>query len=382
MSEFSKTKDARLKKLMEVSHLLLEKGSARSFILDNEGFISSVIPSDFITLFDELVKEGIETKQLKPLSNKILNIFYRAIDDYESVEPEADSFLGVLTRNNREMEGVLEKIRPAYKVFVKNRNNESLQAELLLLFRELEPFVKHYTLKENVLFPVLEKTWPDYRCLQIMWSFHDDIRRNLRTVIGQLEKGSVDFKPFNRSVGDLFFNMLAIKFREERILFPSILLSIGEETLAMMTNESFSEPGSLMEKGQVNLGSGALSPEQISLVFNHLPVDITFVDEDDRVQYFSEPKERIFPRTKAVIGREVKNCHPPESVHVVERIIRSFKKGERDEASFWIKMKGKYLLIRYFAVRDEQSVYRGVVEVSQEISDIKAIEGEKRLLDW
>jgi PAS domain S-box-containing protein len=132
----------------------------------------------------------------------------------------------------------------------------------------------------------------------------------------------------------------------------------------------------------LDLGTGALEPEQIKLIFNHLPVDITYVDEHDKVQYFSEPKERIFPRTKAIVGRDVHNCHPPESIHVVEKIIQSFRKGEKDNASFWINIKGKYILIQYFAVRNETNAYKGVIEVSQEISEIKMIEGEKRLLDW
>jgi DUF438 domain-containing protein len=100
------------------------------------------------------------------------------------------------------------------------------------------------------------------------------------------------------------------------------------------------------------------------------------------VKYFSTPKKRIFPRTKAILGRDVHNCHPPESVHVVEQIVQSFRSGEKEVASFWIDKKGQKLLIQYFAVRDENGSYRGVVEVSQEISEIRNLEGEKRLLDW
>ena len=117
-------------------------------------------------------------------------------------------------------------------------------------------------------------------------------------------------------------------------------------------------------------------------MFNHLPVDITFVDENNKVKYFSTPKKRIFPRTKSVIGRDVHNCHPPESVHIVEQIVESFKSGKKDVASFWINMKGELLLIQYFAVRDENGNYKGVMEVSQEISEIRNLQGENRLLDW
>ncbi|MCW3789495.1 PAS domain-containing protein, partial [Plebeiibacterium sediminum] len=136
------------------------------------------------------------------------------------------------------------------------------------------------------------------------------------------------------------------------------------------------------DDGVINLGTGKVNVEQIKLIFNHLPVDITFVDENNKVCYFSTPPKRIFPRTTAIIGREVSNCHPPESVHVVEQIVESFRSGEKDQVDFWIKMRGEYILIQYFAVHDEKGNYKGVIEVSQEISGIKALEGEKRLLDW
>ncbi|MCE4563551.1 DUF438 domain-containing protein [Maribellus sp. CM-23] len=396
MSEFTKTNEKRLAKLREVSKLILETGSAHSFVMANKSFIPTVIPTDFIALFDVLVQEEIPVDKLKMLANKVLNIFHIPIENYLRIEPPVGSFLDVLEQNNSQMVQFLDQIRPVFKAFAKDIRDKTLRAELLQHFRKLEVFVKHYTIKENVLFPVIEKTWPDYRCLQIMWSIHDDIRKNLKTVIQQLESGPVEARQFNRCMGDIFFNMLAIKFREEHILFPAILSTISEKELQSMNHLGFKmgypyiQPSQTtagkeevsIGNGFINLGTGALSIEQISLIFNHLPVDITYVDENNKVQYFSTPPKRIFPRTTAIIGREVKNCHPPESVHVVERIVDSFRSGEKDQASFWIKMKGEFILIRYFAVRDQAGQYKGVIEVSQEISDIQSLKGEKRLLDW
>ncbi len=396
MSEFTNTKQQRIRKLLKVSKLILETGKAHSFITENKEFISTVIPTDFITLFDEIIKQGHKMEDIKVLTNKVLNIFHIPIRDYVRVEPKPDSFLGVLEQNNHEMELLLNKVRPVFKKFVKDSSNADLQKKLTELFTRLEIFVKHYTIKENVLFSIIEESWPDYRCLQIMWSFHDDIRRNIKAVITQLQEGNIDLKVFNKCVGDIFFNMHAIKFREERILFPCILSTISESQLEKMNREGFElgypfiQPNLKMDKevkpdyegNLVNLGTGKVSVEQIKLIFNHLPVDITFVDENNKVCYFSTPPKRIFPRTTAIIGREVRNCHPPESVHVVEQIVESFRNGEKDHADFWIKMRGEYLLIQYFAVRDENGNYKGVIEVSQEISGIKALEGEKRLLDW
>lgn len=396
MSEFTNTKQGRIEKLKEVSKQILATGNAHAFVLENETFIPTVIPSDFITLFDEIIRDGYPMEDIKVLTNKLLNIFHLPIRNFERITPDPDSFLGILERNNREMELLLDQIRPVFKAFVKESGDEKIHKELIGLFTRLERFAKHYTIKENVLFPVIEQTWPDYRCLQIMWSFHDDIRQNIKTVLTQLRNGNIQLRSFKKCVGDIFFNMHAIKFREERILFPYILSTISENQLKSMNRQGFdigypyikpalkpsekSETG--FERDVINLGTGKLNVEQVRLIFNHLPVDITYVNENNEVCYFSTPPKRIFPRTTAIIGRKVSNCHPPESVHVVEQIVESFRKGEKDHADFWIKMKGEFILIQYFAVRDQQGTYKGVLEVSQEISGIKAVEGEKRLLDW
>ncbi|MCG8410295.1 MAG: PAS domain-containing protein [Bacteroidales bacterium] len=396
MSEFTNNKTERLAKLKELAILILKTGNAHSFITSNRDFIETVVPSDFITLFDEIIQEGYDMEDIKTLTNKILNIFHITISNYRRVKPEPNSFLGVLEQNNEEMKQVLNKIRPVFKSFMKDNQNTKLRTELLSLFDTLNLFVKHYTIKENVLFPIIENTWPDYRCLQIMWSFHDDIRRNIKTVLSNLQETEFDIKQFNRCVGDIFFNMLAIKFREEQILFPYILSTISKEQLNKMNHDGFeigypyikppqtslSTKETMQKEGFVNLGTGQLSFEQVKLIFNHLPVDITFVDENNKVCYFSTPKKRIFPRTTAILGREVNNCHPPESVHVVEKIVQSFKSGEKDSAQFWIKMGFEFILIQYFAVSNQLGEYKGVIEVSQEISDIRSLKGEKRLLDW
>lgn len=396
MSEISKTKEQRLAKLLEVSRLTIKTGNARTFILNNHDFIQTVIPSDFITLFDELIKEGYTIEELKTGSSKIINVFYIPINNYSRIEPDHDSFLGVLEQNNRDMQQVLNEIRKVYKAYVSEKENKQIRTKLISLFEKLRTFVNHYVIKENVLFPIIEENWPDYRCLQIMWSFHDDIRRNIKYILQGLEHEIKDEKAFNRALGDVFFNMHTIKFREEKILFPYILSTISQDQLLRMNREGFeigypfvqpqkplaTEEEMSMDENVANLGTGFLTIEQIKLIFNHLPVDITYVDEHDVVRYFSTPKKRIFPRTAAIIGRKVNNCHPPESVHVVEKIVQSFRNGEKDSAEFWIKMKGEFIFIQYFAMRDEMNNYKGVIEVTQEISDIKSLEGEKKLLDW
>jgi DUF438 domain-containing protein len=196
------------------------------------------------------------------------------------------------------------------------------------------------------------------------------------------------------TISELFTNHI---YKEHKILFPSALklLSKNEwesirvefdeigyfsfEPMPFVFSEEVSKNNGV--EGLVNLGSGFLKVDQLLLMLNSLPFDITFVDENDTVRYFSEGKERIFVRTRAIIGRKVQNCHPQKSAHVVNRILEDFKNGVRDVAEFWLNLGPKIVHIRYFALRDTLGKYAGTLEVTQEISSIKALEGEKRIYD-
>ncbi|MGC8925018.1 MAG: PAS domain-containing protein, partial [Calditerrivibrio sp.] len=193
----------------------------------------------------------------------------------------------------------------------------------------------------------------------------------------------------------IFFDINSLIFREEYILYPAmdeileqdvqikILKDIVDSNLIKIDyNFDKFEEKSLQQGKVLDLGTGELTLEQIKLIFNHIPVDITYIDENDEVRYFSTPKDRTFVRTKSVIGRKVQNCHPHESVEVVNKIIESFKKGEKNHAFFWIPYKNKFLFIQYYAVVNEKGEYKGIVEVTQDISEIQKITGVKRLLDW
>jgi PAS domain S-box-containing protein len=132
---------------------------------------------------------------------------------------------------------------------------------------------------------------------------------------------------------------------------------------------------------ELRLSTGHLSPDQLECIFAAIPADITFVDQDDRVAYYNDPPERVFSRCPGIIGRKVQKCHPPDSVHAVEKILEAFKNGKRDSAEFWIQLGGKFILIKYFPLRDGNGYYKGCLEVSQDITEIRQLEGEKRLLD-
>ena len=190
-------------------------------------------------------------------------------------------------------------------------------------------------------------------------------------------------------------------YKENKILFPTSLkiikdsewIDIREQFDGIgycdFTPESAKAPikevGKIASdkniKDAIELETGTLSKAEIEAIFDSMPVDVTFVDKDDEVRYFSQTKDRIFVRTKAIIGRKVQNCHPQKSIHVVNQIVEDFKKGTRDVAAFWINLEGRLIHIRYFPVRNKEGEYLGVLEVTQDITDIKKIEGEKRLLD-
>lgn len=395
MSEFTNHKTKRVEKLVELFRLVIQEEMTSELVANYQQVIDLAGPADVIEVVDQLVQLQIPMPHLKKGINKALNLLNKALQEFPYTAPTSGSFSDCMIQNNTQIDLRLKAIRPLLKEI--NQGNHLVKNELRDKFNDLSRIDLHYQIKENVFFPLVEKHLPNYRCLQVMWSFHDDIRRNLKEVIQLLGSEDFDLKRFNRLSGDLFFNIYAIKFREERILFPIISGIIPEKELNTLIPESleigfpFISPEILSEttdsatselSGEVDLKTGYLSAEQIRLIFNHLPVDITYVDENNKVKFYSTPEKRIFRRTNSIIGRDVKNCHPHESVHVVEQIVEAFRNGEKDKASFWIQMKGEFILIQYFAVRDEQGSYKGVVEVSQEITEIRNIQGEQRLLDW
>ena len=402
MSEFTNKQNNRINDIINFTQGLINKENGGLLYKKYQKTTDSLIPKDIIIAFDIIMQQKPNLIDFKIAINKILNIFYQSIQNYPSIKPEENNFIDLLTKDNLLLTNFLQELKSEIKDF--NKNKKLLESEVFLQklktqFESLLDFSqKHYTLKENLLFPILESNWEHYRCIQVMWSFHDDIKNNLKTIIQSIETQKIDLKSFNKTIADVFFNMYAIAFREDKILFPEITESISKEKLQDMLEGSieigfgFLENINIIKKDKqnnktdksrlINLGTGTLSIEQLNLIFDHLPVDITYVDENDEVKFFSDPPHRIFSRTTAIIGRKVHNCHPPESVHIVEKIVEAFRKGEKDDASFWIPMGKKFILIKYFAVRDKNNVFKGTLEVSQEISEIQKLQGVKKLLDW
>jgi len=284
-------------------------------------------------------------------------------------------------------------------------NAEAETQKYINIFNELHTIEKRFARKENQLFPYLEKKgWNGPS--QGMWSFHDILRDQFR-----LLRKNIDNKEFDKIKTNTPFltdGILRLMKQEEMVLFPNaldlltekdwIVMRQGEEEIGWMLSENpkpfpeleYIHPGEDYTKREMTFSlentshydEGYMTVEQVNLLLKTMPLDLTFVDENDKVIFYNRGEERVFPRSAGIIGREVKFCHPPKSVGTVLKIIESFKNGTQNEASFWINFKERLIYIRYFAVRDVDKNYKGVIELSQDITDIKKIEGEQRLLDW
>lgn len=357
--------------------------------------IVCVKPQEAFKVFKNLLDEGIESKEILVFLDKVINAFYKGLSNHKWETPENDNFLKDMYLEN---EGLVKKT-DEIKELLKGDDLKIKKDKILQKVIELDEFNDHYLKKENILFPYMEKAAPKFEGTKIMWSLHDVVRNLLKSTKEVLKDESSTAQQVNVAIANLFFGILGVKKKEELILYPAACevlketdwYEIHKQSLEYnfpfinKTKEKEIDNNSMKEELGNNVfktETGQLTFEEIALIFNNLPVDMTFVDENNKVRYFSRPKDRIFPRSPAVIGRNVNNCHPPESVHIVEEIVESFRAGKEDSAKFWINLKGKIILIQYFALRDSEGTYKGVLEVSQDITEIKSLEGERRLLKW
>ena len=371
--------------------------------------IQGVEAPEIAKMEQELMNEGLPAEEIKRLCDVHMEIFKEALEEQDRPDTPLGHPIHTYMKENRAVEKIMGDTSmligqlgqpPTPEAFEEHRQG------LGELIEQLSEINTHYTRKENQLFPMLEVhhfTGPS----QVMWSIHNDIRAHMK----QAREAFADKDPV-KAVAPLKEAIRAIRdmiYKEEHILFPTSLdmltdsewvkVKEGEADIGFAwvvpdkgwpdevlkdTEASTPEPEEILQDvvGALGLDTGRLTLEQINLMLTHLPVDLTFVDENDRVAYYSEGPERIFPRSPAIIGREVRNCHPPKSVHTVNMILDAFKSGSRDSAAFWIELGGKFIYIRYFPIRDADGRYRGTLEVSQDLTEIRKLEGQNRLLDW
>ncbi len=398
MSEFTENIKKRTELLTKYIQGLIDNQDGIKLLEKYKIRTTKFEPLEVIYALDNVFRKIQDIEKIKIASNKLFNILYENLKSLNNSEFTNIPILEILNRDNA---GVKNKLLNTRELII--QINKNINAEILTKiqnnFQEILNFTEHYKVMQNIIFPEIENVIEKHNCLKIMWSFHDDIINNLKNIINLIDTGKFNLKQFNIFSSKVYFNIDTIIFREEYVLFPIMSSYFEAESFEKMLSQlsefklQYGKVGKIKKikpkksnlqnvNGIIELSTGKLSIEQLELIFSYLPVDMTFVDENDEVKFYSDPKHRVFPRTKSIIGRKVQNCHPHESVHIVNKIIESFKKGEKDVASFWIKMGMKFVLIKYFAVRDENNNYKGILEVSQEVSEIRNLEGERRLLDW
>ncbi len=402
MSEHINNQTKRKEALKRVIQQLHEGKTVEEVRGEFATLLRDVGATEVAEIEQALIADGLPEMEIKRLCDVHVAVFRESLD----AQPKPESIPGhpvhTFHAENTAAAQVLDALEAAIGASQWEQARDHLQ--------ELREYEKHYLREENILFPFLEKhgfTGPS----SVMWAIHDDVRAGWKKLDELLTAGPGDdqtafnaqveetFEPLSTAISEMFY-------KEENILFPASLEKLSEEEwVAVRAQEPevgycYVEPGSQWPPDAVSLESavvpveaqtaandllhldtGALTAQEVNLLLTHLPVDVTYVDKDDTVRFFSQGKERIFPRSPAIIGRKVQKCHPPASVHQVQRILDDFRAGRRDVAEFWIQMGEKLIHIRYFAVRDEQGAYQGTLEVTQDVTHIRALEGERRLLD-
>jgi len=374
-----KDRKEMLKKLLLDMHKGVEIDILKAQFKEAVGDITSY---EIAQLEQQLIDEGhLDPKEITKLSDLHVELFRDSLNMKEEYETIPGHPIHTYLQENLEIANLIRQIRSA------------TDSDKVEIFRKLGGINTHYARKENQLFPILEKhgiSGPP----QVMWAVHDEIRPLLKTT--QIEEIQLALQKIEDMI-----------YKEEHILFPMTLeffsepdwvnVREGEEEIGFVfgvtpgdqwkpvtTADLHKALPSITAKaeGALNLDIGNLTIEQVNIMLKTLPLDLSFVNENDEVAYYSDTEDRIFPRSRGVIGRTVQKCHPPKSVDIVEDILEKFKSGEKKVAEFWIQAGDAFIMIRYFAMHDDSGKYVGTLEVSQELSRLRSLEGERRLVQW
>lgn len=367
------------------------------------GLLQSIPYGEVVAVEQELIAEGLPETEILKLCDLHHQVLDGTLDLSEAKPVPPGHPVDTFVRENAELRALCEETNALTSRLEETEDPEAVRNHLLGCLNRLMDVDKHYRRKEYLLFPYLEKnnvTGPP----KVMWGKHDEIRELLKGASAAVRDAGdagemaavcqLTVTPATEAIAGM-------TMKEERILFPmcmDILSDADWYDIHRQTPEigyclfdpqvDWHPEGLERQKeaapkdGRVRLSSGSFTPKELEVMLNTLPIDITFVDGEDKVKYFSQGKERIFDRNRAILGRDVRLCHPPSSVHVVEQIVADFKAGRQDCAPFWIQMGGKFIHIAYYAMRDSDGTYLGTVEMSQDLTALRALEGEQRILSY
>jgi len=408
MSELINNSEERKKKLKELI-LKLHHGESEHNVKHELHTTLRMIPyGEVVEVEQELINEGLPQEEVLKLCDAHSAVLDGHVDLSASIEVPDGHPVDIMHHENEELRKVATEITNALAEIAQyqDTNLEAYILKLRGLFNSLFDVDKLYQRKEYLLFPFLESqgiTGPP----KVMWGKHDEIRELIKGSIELLKTESISKEELLASA-ELILNpavkgVVEMTKKEEEILLPMALDKLGEADWHEINKQSldigfclydppidwkpeWSEEDSLQELNKsgekIQLPSGSFTVEELLAVLNTLPIDMTFVDKDDKVKYFSQGKERIFQRNRAILNRDVRHCHPPASAHIVDKIIDDFKSGKETRAPFWINMGGKMIHIEYFALHNKKEEYLGTLEVSHNVNVYRELEGEQRILSY
>jgi len=392
----AKERQKKLKNLIQKIHEGMPLQEAKKLFKKD---FESITTEEIVQLEQGLMDEGMSMEDVQSLCDVHAAVFEGSISDIH--KPKSMMTIPghpakvFSDENHRILSLIGEEIVP----FMSKQDPNSF-LRLRIGFERLMEVSKHYERKEQLFFPSLEKKGI-LSIPKVMWGVDNEIRDDLKHVKMMLDDPDSEYKTMLKAMKDAIERVKDMVMKEENILLPKLtetmsfydwiladkgsdeigyFLEAPKESWAAKNNQE-KEEETVAEDGNMSFDAGQLSQVQLNAILNTLPLDLTFVDKDGYVQYFTQGKDRIFSRPKTVIGRHVSLCHPPKSVHIVETIIDQFKSGEKDVEDFYIKFKDMYVYIRYFAVRDKEGSYLGTLEMTQDIEPIQALSGEKRLIE-
>ena len=395
---------------------------------------NTITPEEFAYSEQKMKEMGYTDMEMHEKMNSLIELFRNKIVQKEEELPKGHPIRTYIEENDA-IKKLIKEIEIKTKKY--NIDKKFIKNEWLEIYDKLYQFNTHLSRKQHQLFSMLEKKGFD-RPSRIMWTFDNAVRDNINSAIRMLNEENVDEKAFFEQQSIAIELTLDIMDKEEQILYPTSLKLISEEEFRKMRkgddeigycliekptefyfidkeeekikeeivektgknnfmndlagllqkygmtgNQEESKSNENLENKIFDVKQGKLTLEQINLIFQHMPVDLSYVDENDLVKFYSDTKHRVFPRSAGVIGRNVKNCHPAESVDSVMEIIDNFRNGKQDEIDFWIQTpKGNFIYIYYVAVRDEKGKFRGVLEMMQNATKIRSLTGQRKIVTW
>ena len=387
--------------------------------------LGTCTPDEF-AYAEQSLKGVYKDEEILDKMDDLLNLFDGVLVRAENEYPE-----------NHPLWAYLEEINAVEKVALEAdellKQDKFIKNPWLGVFDSLAEWRIHLSRKQNQLYPMLENHGFD-RPTRIMWTFDDGVRDAISSSYALLREDK--YEEFLASVPETLAKLRDLNSKELEVLLPTSFKLLSDEEFVRMSkndheigyaiinapglyvvpgindsaaslngnaasqngavsNEFLNDLAGLLSKyvgpvggaqvgkdAVLDVATGKLTLEQINLLLRHLPVDLSYVDENELVRFYSDTPHRIFPRSANVIGREVKNCHPAKSVHIVEEIVEKFRSGEQNQAEFWINKPGLFIYVIYTAVRDENGKFRGVLEMMQDCTHIRELEGSRTLLTW